>query len=77
MQNYTLRQFIGEDAYKITQFLRAELYVTLDHLLAFSRNSVPVELMNEFLDHFVFFFVDFLDILPHYILEVRRKNYLH
>lgn len=74
MQNYKNQEFIGEDAYKITQFLRAELYITLDHLLAFSRNSVPVELMNEFLEKFIFFFVDFLDILPNYIMEVRIKK---
>ncbi len=63
-----------DDAQKLNQYLRGELWILLDAVTAISRpikDPVDLRLLQDFFDVCIQFFLKYLDILPKYLKEVK------
>ena len=75
MQIYSKKQFLIEDSYEITQFLRGELYILIDHCLSKVQYGSDSKIIWSFLDYYIEFFRNYIEVFHTNLKEViQRKN---
>ena len=72
MQIYCKKQFLIEDSYEITQFLRGELYILIDHCLSKVQYMGDSIIICAFLNYYIEFFRDYIEVFLVNIKEVKK-----
>ena len=68
---FVKKQFIVDEPYQITQFLRGELYIIIDFCLSKVSHMVDSNIIRNFLENFLIFFNDYIDAFQINLKEVK------